>query len=443
MIGNEDLITKINTIINAGNLSDLQLIQLSGAVESIKDKGISSVATFIELPSASANRGRFFYIPDEGRYVFSNGVEWNISNILKTPLGGPWAWGNNASGRLGDNTILNRSSPVSAVGGFTDWVQITAGNQHTAAIRANGTAWAWGGGTSGQLGDNTTLNKSSPVSVVGGYTDWVQVAAGGYHTAAIRANGTAWSWGRNQGGPLGDNTTTNQSSPVSVVGGFTDWVQVSAFSDRTAAIRANGTAWGWGTNSYGRLGDNTNTNRSSPVSVVGGFTDWVQITAGNQHTAALRANGTVWAWGSNGNGRLGDNTVLNRSSPVSVVGGFTDWVQITAGNQHTAALRANGTAWGWGSNGNGQLGDNTTISKSSPVSVVGGYTDWVQVAAGGYHTAALRANGTAWAWGNAGYGRLGDNTTISKSSPVSVVGGFTDWVQISAGNRHTTALRTN
>jgi alpha-tubulin suppressor-like RCC1 family protein len=394
---------------------------------------------------AGPTTGQLFFDTTLGQLIVWNGSAWRTPSSVTTPPTA-WAWGSGANGRLGDNTTVNKSSPVSDVGGFTDWVQIAAGGGHTAAIRANGTAWAWGS-NGGALGNNSTVETSSPVSVVGGFTDWVQIAAGTFHTAAIRTNGTAWSWGNGFNGRLGDNTAIGKSSPVSVVGGFTDWVQISCGNDFSSAIRANGTAWAWGHNGNGRLGDNTTVSKSSPVSVVGGFTDWVQISAGANHAAAIRANGTAWAWGSNASGRLGDNTTVDKSSPVSVVGGFTDWVQIAAGSVQTVAIRAIGTAWAWGSNDSGRLGDNTTVSKSSPVSVVGGFTDWVQIAAGNSHTAAIRANGTAWAWGGGSNGQLGDNTTVNKSSPVSVVGGFTDWVQVaicgtSFGN-HTVALRSS
>jgi len=287
----------------------------------------------------------------------------------------------------------------------------------------------------------------SPVSVVGGFTDWCQVSAGGGHTAAVRTNGTLWAWGCNFSGRLGDGTVTDRSSPVSVVGGFTDWCQVSAsggFGGHTAAVRNNGTLWAWGYNGNGQAGDGTTTtSRLSPVSVVGGFTDWCQVSAGSFHTVAVRTNGTLWAWGFNGGGRLGDGTLTSRSSPVSVVGGFTDWCQVSAGAGHTAAVRTNGTLWAWGCNFSGQLGDGTTTtSRLSPVSVVGGFTDWCQVSADSSHTAAVRQNGTLWAWGCNGNGRLGDNTITDISSPVSVVGGFTDWCQVSAGTVHTAALRS-
>jgi alpha-tubulin suppressor-like RCC1 family protein len=396
---------------------------------------------------AAPTTGMMFFNTTSGKIEVWNGAAWKESVSTSSEIPSAWAWGSGSFGRLGDTTTSNRSSPVSVVGGFTDWVQISGG-QHTAAIRANGTAWAWGRNDLGQLGNGTTsLAVASPNSVVGGFTDWVQISAGGFHTAAIRANGTAWAWGRNDWGQLGNGTTSSRSSPVSVVGGFTDWVQISAGWQHTAAIRANGTAWAWGLGSFGRLGDGTTTNKSSPVSVVGGFTDWVQISCYGAaviggHTAAIRANGTAWAWGFNGNGELGNGTISSYSSPVSVVGGFTDWVQIAAGGFHTVAIRANGTAWAWGANSSGRLGDGTTTNKSSPVSVVGGFTDWVQIAAGRAWTVAIRANGTAWAWGYNGSGQLGDGTTSSRLSPVSVVGGFTDWVQIGALYNHTAALRS-
>ena len=297
------------------------------------------------------------------------------------------------------------------------------------------------------MGDDTTVDKSSPVSVVGGYTDWSQVSAGGGHSLALRTNGTAWAWGAGYSGANGDNTNVSKKSPVSVVGGFTNWCQISAAQSFSLGVRTNGTAWAWGYNTCGKLGDDTNVTRSSPVSVVGGFTDWCQVSGGDCHSLGVRQNGTAWAWGLGTSGRLGDNTTVTKSSPVSVVGGYTDWCQISASQAHSLALRTNGTAWAWGSGNCGRLGDNTTADKSSPVSVVGGFTDWCQVSAGflGCFSLGLRTNGTAWSWGRGEFGQLGNNSAAAYSnmfsSPVSVVGGFTDWSEVSGGYRHSLALR--
>jgi alpha-tubulin suppressor-like RCC1 family protein len=410
---------------------------LSKAIASLNMGQIRSVATYANLPTAASNEGLLVFVDADERLYWSTGTDWY--NLVTDNKGLAWAWGSNAYGRLGDNTNVSKSSPVLVAGGFTDWCQVDAGSYHNLAVRTNGTLWAWGYNFSGTLGDNTTVSKSSPVSVVGGFTDWCQVSAGSFHSLAVRTNGTLWAWGFNTYGRLGDNTVVSKSSPVSVVGGFTDWCQASAGSSFSLAIRTNGTLWAWG--SGGEIGDDTNVSKSSPVSVVGGFTDWCQASAGIGHSLAVRTNGTLWSWGSNANGRLGDNTVTNRSSPVSVVGGFTDWCQASAGNAHSLGVRRDGTLWSWGSNANGRLGDNTTVSKSSPVSVVGGFTDWCQASAGNGHSLAVRTNGTLWAWGSNANGRLGDNTVVSKSSPVSVVGGFTDWCQASAGGSHSLALR--
>ena len=258
-----------------------------------------------------------------------------------------WMWGRNCfftspRGNLGNNSGLNSSSPVSVVGGFTDWSQLSTGSSHSLGMRTNGTAWSWGVNGSGQLGNNTTADKSSPVSVVGGFSDWCQVAAGGSHSAAVRTNGTLWSWGTGSSGQLGTGTYYDRSSPVSVVGGFTDWCQVALGNNNGLAVRTNGTLWGWGYNTQGQLGDNTIVGKLSPVSVIGGFTDWCSISLAG-HSIALRQNGTIWAWGQNSSGQLGNSGTTNVSSPVSVIGGFTDWCQVAAGYGISAGIRTTAT----------------------------------------------------------------------------------------------------
>ena len=428
--------TKINSSTN-----QQEILILSKAIERLKIGNVKTVSTYTDLLSLYPQKGEVHFVEDEEKLYYGFGSLWfSIFDTAETEL---YAWGFNSTGQLGDNTIIDRSSPVSVVGGFTDWVQASGSSLHSLGVRANGTLWAWGNNVDGRLGDNTIVSRSSPVSVVGGFTDWIQASAGTSHSLGLRANGTLWAWGVNGFGRLGNNTIIDRSSPVSVVGGFTDWIQASASTFHSLGVRSNGSLWAWGYGGYyGRLGDNTITNKSSPVSVVGGFTDWIQASAGPSHSLGLRANGTLWAWGNNGQGRLGDNTTANRSSPVSVVGGFTDWVQAGAGGYHSLGLRSNGTLWAWGNNFNGELGNNTTINRSSPVSVVGGFADWVQASAGGGHSIGVRANGTLWAWGNNGSGRLGDNTIANRSSPVSVVGGFTDWVRSSAGDGHSLGLRS-
>jgi alpha-tubulin suppressor-like RCC1 family protein len=436
-----------------GTSSTLYYLQLAKAVQQLNMGQIRTVATVASLPAAASNTGLLVFVTAEERLYFSDGTAWATIVPPIVYNNSAWSWGQNtfisAYGTLGDGTTVNKQSPVSVVGGFTDWCQVSM-SRHSLAVRTNGTAWGWGRANYGILGNNCTTNRSSPVSVVGGFTDWCQVATGQNHSLGVRQNGTAWGWGVRDNGQIGDNqTAVDRSSPVSVVGGFTNWCQIAAGQNFSLGVRTNGTAWSWGRGTGGALGDNSTADKSSPVSVVGGFTDWCQVSGGYKHSLGVRQNGTVWAWGYNASGQLGTNTAgggTSTSSPVSVVGGFTDWCQASAGYQHSLGVRTNGTAWAWGNNCYGRLGDNTTVAKSSPVSVIGGFTNWCQVSGGYRHSAGVRQSGTAWGWGNGTSGQLGDNTTENRSSPVSVVGGFCDWCQISAaskgGGKSTLAIRS-
>lgn len=288
-----------------------------------------------------------------------------------------WTWGYNDAGQLGDGTVINKSSPVQ-VGSLTSWHQISAGQKHTASVKADGTLWAWGFGQGGRLGTGNVISRSSPVQV-GALSNWYQVSAG-RHTAAIKTDGTLWTWGSNDYGQLGLNISYIQyrSSPVQV-GALTTWALVSASSSHTAAVKTDGTLWTWGRGTNGRLGTGNILNRSSPVQV-GALTNWSKVSTGNDFTVSVKTDGTMWAWGRNIDGRVGDNTTVDRSSPVQV-GALTTWSLVAAGGAHCAAVKTDGTLWSWGSNGNGRLGDGTVNSKSSPVQV-GALTDWIQTAAG-------------------------------------------------------------
>jgi alpha-tubulin suppressor-like RCC1 family protein len=433
MISSQNLIDKICCALTTGGLTPVQCCSAESAL-TILCQPVYSVANIAALPNATTYNGRMVYVTDETKYYYAVQGVWNddFSSTTHAVRCDVYAWGCGGDGQLGDNTVVAKSSPVSVVGGFTDWKDISAGYQ-SLAVRTNGTLWAWGCNTFGQLGDNTTVSKSSPVSVVGGFTDWSNISTGTNKSTGLRQNGTLWSWGAGSSGGLGDGTIVSQSSPVSVLNGFTNWCDVSVGTNHSNAIRTDGTLWGWGFNNCGQIGDGTVTTRSSPVSVIGGFTNWCQVSASDSFSIAVRQSGTAWAWGCNNTGQLGDNTVVSKSSPVSVVGGFTDWCQVSAGGSNSVGVRQNGTAWSWGNGATGRLGNNNTVCRSSPVSVVGGFTDWCQVSSGLNHSLAIRTNGSAWAWGVGTSGKLGDNTVVSRSSPVSIVGGFTIWGQVSAG----------
>lgn len=408
-----------------------EILILTKTIERLNLGTVKTVSNYSDLLLEYSIEGEVYFVENEEQLYYGFNGLWFL--IFRTATTLAYGWGGNTVGEIGDNTTVSKSSPVLVAGGFTDWTQIGNG----IGLRADGTIWTWNGITPniGQNGDGTLIQRSSPAPIIGGFTDWISISSSniGDARAAIRRNGTLWAWGN----ITGDGTTSSRSSPVLVAGGFTDWTQIttgvtSSNAARTLGLRKNGSIWGWGSNS-GALGNNGIQNVSSPVSVIGGFT-WTFVTTGNSHTLAIRNNGTMWGFGSGTFGALGDGTTSQRSSPVAVVGGFTDWISAAAGSYNSIGLRSDGTLWAWGNNITGQLGDNTIVSKSSPVSVVGGFTDWVSVSASYRHILALRSNGTLWSWGQNNSGELGDNTTSNRSSPVAVVGGFTDWVSVGIGD---------
>ena len=365
---------------------------------------------------------------------------------------GLWLWGANGvfvggDGQLGDNSITHRSSPVQTVAGGTNWKLVSSGNYHTAAIKTDGRLWLWGRNSYGQLGDGSSIvHRSSPIQTVAGGTNWKQVSGGQTHTAAIKTDGTLWSWGRGHLGQLGNNATTNRSSPVQTVSGGTNWKQMASGFSFTAAIKTDGTLWTWGNNNRGHLGDNTRDNKSSPVQTVSGGTNWKLVACGFYHTAAIKTDGTLWLWGRNTAGQLGDNTRDDKSSPVQTVAGGTNWKQVAiAGgfvlDGNTAAIKTDGTLWLWGNNPEGRLGDNTRDNKSSPVQTVAGGTNWKQVACGRSYAAAIKTDGTLWLWGRGSEGQLGDNTQVDKSSPIQTISGGTNWKLVSGGVYYTACIR--
>ena len=198
-------------------------------------------------------------------------------------------------------------------------------------------------------------------------------------------------WGRNYG-ELGDNSTTSKSSPVQTVSGGTNWKLVAAGvgARHTTAIKTDGTLWTWGDNAFGQLGDNTVATKSSPIQTVSGGTNWKQVAVGYAHTAAIKTDGTLWTWGYNLDGQLGDNSTTRKSSPVQTVSGGTNWKLVTGGQYHTASIKTDGTLWIWGRNTNGQLGVNDITHRSSPVQTVAGGTNWKLVAGVGDRTACIR-----------------------------------------------------
>jgi alpha-tubulin suppressor-like RCC1 family protein len=365
--------------------------------------------------------------------IVSTASSITVTDTSKTTINNLYVWGKNDYGQFGNGTTLNRSSPITVAGGGTAWSQSVISDYNGVGIKQNGTLWTQGYNLYGNLGDGTTVDKSSPVTTAGGGTTWSQVSCGYMGSAATKTDGTLWTCGYNRNGQLGDGTTLNRSSPVTTAGGGTTWKQVAAGYNYTAAVKTDGTLWTWGQNGFGQLGSGTTIYRSSPATTAGGGTTWKQVAAGQINAGAIKTDGTLWTWGYNTYGQVGDGTTLDRSSPATTVAGGTTWSQVSVGYNTLATIKTDGTLWTWGYNFYGQLGSGTTIDRSSPATTVAGGTTWKQVAIGSFVAGAVKTDGTLWTWGYNPYGALGDGTTLNRSSPITILGGITNWYSAGIG----------
>jgi len=370
---------------------------------------------------------------------------WLIDQFVGDTL---WGWGQNFDGQLGTNDLTTRSIPITTFAGGTTWKQVAGGRSSRAAIKTDGSLWTWGRNNLGQLGLNDVTYRSIPVTTFAGGTNWKSIASGGYHYVALKTDGTLWTWGDNNTGQLGTNNTTTRSTPVTTFAGGTNWKSVSSslgFVNSTghiAAIKTDGSLWLWGRNDAGQLGDNTTTQRNTPVTTFLGGTTWKSVVAGYRCTAAIKTDGSLWTWGSNGSGQLGVNDTNGRTTPVTTFAGGNNWKSVGSEAAHILAIKSDGTLWGWGFNLYGQLGNFSNTDRSTPVTTFSGGTNWKSVAGNIEHSAALKTDGTLWVWGRGDSGRLGTNDTTNRSTPVTTFAGGNNWKQVSCGRFDTAAIQS-
>jgi alpha-tubulin suppressor-like RCC1 family protein len=420
--------------------TNFELLSMAKAIKQFGLTPFITVQNVANLPSAASNASAVYYVVAEDDYFYSNGANW----VLFTEGQKLYTWGGGTCGQLGGNFAGSRSSPNTVAGGGTSWCRVDVGDKHTVAFKKSGSLWIWGKNQYGQLGDGTTSDRFSPVTPSGSDGTWCQAkpsSCDGNTTVAVKTNGTLWVWGRNANGQLGDNTSIDRSSPVTTAGGGTTWCYASAGTCHSAAVKTDGTLWTWGAGTSGRLGTGNLITRSSPVTIVGGLTSWSKVCAGKDYTAGIRTNGTLYLWGANTCGKLGDSSTINKSSPVSTNGGGFNWCVISLGDDHAIGIKADGTAWTWGRNSAGQLGSGNTINRSSPALVAGSASTWCDVTAGFSESAGVQTTGTLWTWGCNNLGQLGTGTTINRSSPVTIVNSI-DWLTVSMGCQSTAAIQS-
>jgi len=345
---------------------------------------------------------------------------------------------------LAATVLVGLASPaVSATG----WTSLSSGGNHTCGIRG-GRIYCWGDDQHGQLGDGAAGGtRAVPAPIASGATDWTSVSAAGRHTCAIRGGRIA-CWGYDSYGQLGDGSVTDaaDATPGLIASGATNWTSVSAGGNHTCAIRAGRVAC-WGLDSSGQLGDGSAgiIADATPNLIASGATDWTSVSAGGSHTCATRA-GRIACWGYDGAGQLGDGspTAAADAAPGPIASAATNWTSVSTGDQHTCAIRAGRVAC-WGNDLSGELGDGSAGPgpDATPSLIASGATDWTSVSAGGSHTCATRAGRVA-CWGYDGDGELGDGSAGSgpDATPSLIASGATDWKKVSAGYTHTCAIRS-
>lgn len=354
-----------------------------------------------------------------------------------TAAGGVKCWGVNDSGQLGNGTLVNSSTPGDVVSLTSGVSSLEAGYQHVCVTTVAGAARCWGANDSGQTGDGTaTSSRATPVAVNTLLTGAAQVTSGYRHSCALTSTGGVKCWGLNEGGQLGNGKDLAQLAPVQATA-LTGVKAIAAGWDHTCAVDANNNGHCWGRNQYGQLGDGTLESRFSNVAISGLGVAVAQISAGTYSTCARLNSGALQCWGGNFAGQLGDGTVLPRMAPTTVSGFTKDTVALAAGDSHVCAIRTDSLTYCWGNNVDGQLGNNTNTNASAPVVLSFSGTP-VEVGAGYAHSCRRYATGEVDCWGNNSAGQLGTGGSPFELEPAAAQ--IDDAVSIRLGGHHTCAV---
>ncbi|HEX7587037.1 MAG TPA: RCC1 repeat- and reductase domain-containing protein [Anaerolineae bacterium] len=316
--------------------------------------------------------------------------------------------------------------------GYLNSITAIMGGEHTNyALKSDGTVWAWGGNFAGQLGDGTWTNSVTPVQV-SGLTSVTMLGGRGYHNLAVKSDGTVWAWGWNKYGALGHDTSASpcpppnplygscSNVPVQVIG-VTNPLTVTGGGFFSLALMPDHTLLAWGQGNHGELGDGAYASQATPVQVSSVLSNVVNVSAGWFHAVALTSDSKVWTWGDNTAGEIGNGITSTTGTNVPFqVPGLSNVKQVSAGDGFTAALKNDGTVWIFGGNNFGEIGNGTFVDQPTPIQVQN-LSNVVYLAARDYHVLVIKSDGSVWCWGSNENGECGDNTIVDRTHPVRVL----------------------
>ena len=425
------MVQKIN---NAS--SEYELLTYQKVLEQLRTGSVNTVRTFSSLPTYSENIGQLYFIEDEDTVYWANAsVGW--VTLQSQSLSILYQWGcNNVLQQLCNYSITPTSSPAAYYDEY-NWLDIKSDSGSFGAIKTDGTLWSWGCALCGSMGNEclTTICYSSPVQEITSSVNWCHITVSKVGRNAIKTDGTLWSWGEER--MLGVGDSLKRSSPTQEFCSATNWCEVStrtaisASGAASAAIKTDGTLWVWGAvqNSAAWNFPIYDNITKSPVQEVSLSTNWSKLDSSLAVNSGLKSDGTIWSWGYGATGNLGNNStsISNASSPIQEITSSTDWCDLN----YASGIKIDGTLWSWGYGATG--GYNTTANQSSPVQEITSSTNWTCFVRDFSTSRGIKTDGTLWAWGSNACGNLGDDTLISRSSPVQEITSSTNWCASNPG----------
>ena len=415
-------------------------LSATAALVAIVLVGTAAVGAIPTPDSGPAAGGTEVTVPVPGADSFIQIAAGDSHSLALDADGNLWTWGSDLYGQVGNGATTGDVTTPAEITAGTTYTHIAAGYGHSLAIDADGNLWAWGRDHHGQVGNGApTSNVTAPAQITTG-TTYTHVAAGAYHSLALDADGNLWTWGYDGDGQVGNGATTGDvTTPAEITTGTT-YTNIAAGYGHSLAIDADGNLWTWGWDYYGQVGNGTPTgNVTAPAQITTGTT-YTHVASGAVHSLALDADGNLWTWGYDGDGRVGNGAPTGDVTAPAQVTTDTTYTTVAAGYYHSLALDADGNLWAWGNDNDGQVGNGAPTGDVTAPAQITSEPTYTHVAGGAGHSLAIDADGNLWAWGDDDYGQVGNGAPTGDVTAPAQITSHTTYTRVAAGGSHSLAL---